>query len=99
MDPYVVVSMSGMTQQTKACYSAGKTPVWNEFMKFTIKSNDERIYLTVKDSDWFSDSFIGETAIPVYEFLGKNSVMSVNRWFSITFKGQPAGRVMLWSKY
>ena len=64
-----------------------------------MKSREDIIYFTVKDSDWFSDSFIGEVAINMSEFIGSESQFVMNRWFPIFFKGQNAGKILLWGKY
>ncbi|RZC91052.1 hypothetical protein C5167_028884 [Papaver somniferum] len=69
MDPYVVIKFGDQKRKSTVCKKQGKTPVWNEKLKFNVEYagyiRDEhpkyKLKFKIMDKDRFSkDDFIGE---------------------------------------
>ncbi|RZC77339.1 hypothetical protein C5167_001476 [Papaver somniferum] len=83
MDPYVVIKFGDQKRKSTVCKKQGKTPVWNEKLKFNVEYagyiRDEhpkhKLKFKIMDKDRFSkDDFIGELTIYVDDLLAQGMV-------------------------
>ncbi|MCL7031785.1 hypothetical protein MKW94_004798 [Papaver nudicaule] len=86
MDPYVVIKFGDQKRKSTVARRQGKTPVWNEKIKFDImdyagNTSDEhhppqyKLNLKIMDKDTFSkDDFVGELTICVDHLLAQGMV-------------------------
>ena len=75
---------------------AGKTPVWNQTFDIDVKYVGDDLYLEILDEDVCADDKVGETSIKLSALCANNGI---DEWFSIAYKGKPAGHVHLKSVY
>ncbi|KAI3854685.1 hypothetical protein MKW98_018806 [Papaver atlanticum] len=83
MDPYVVIKFGDQKRKSTVCKRQGKTPVWNEKLKFIVEYagniRDEhpqyKLSFKIMDKDRFSkDDFVGESTIYVDDLLAQGVV-------------------------
>ncbi|KAI3943668.1 hypothetical protein MKW92_026161, partial [Papaver armeniacum] len=83
MDPYVVIKLGHRKRKSSVCKRQGKTPVWNENLKFDVEYagdiRDEhpqyKLNFKIMDKDRFSkDDFVGELTIYVDDLLAQGMV-------------------------
>ena len=92
MDPVVEIHVGGRTYKTQCHNDGGKNPQWQDV--FTHVLNGEQDFtFSVLDIDKVSKSdLIGEGRVNLAETFQRHST---SNWCDITFKGKPAGKVLI----
>jgi len=92
MDPYVVVQIGTVKHATKYNQDGGKTPVWSDALTFKV-NGEPMIEFNVWDKDSMSaDDWVGGTTLPIQSITSNGSSSD---WYPLTYKGKPAGQLMI----
>ena len=67
------VTIGTQSQKTKTHRSAGKTPRWEETLRFKV-SNEEELKLEVYDEDLITHDLVGETTYFLDEIKAKKKI-------------------------
>eukprot|EP00347_Sterkiella_histriomuscorum_P014257 403361573 len=90
MDPYVKITIGATTLKTKTHNSAGKTPRWEETLKFKLSGSEEEIKIAVWDEDMTNDDLVGDTVYFLDEIKSKGKFQEAVK---LAYKGKEAGIV------
>lgn len=80
--------------KTKVLQGAGKLPIWNENFEMLVKYTGDDLQVKVYDEDTVSNDLIGFCSI---KFTGL--IQQTDHWYEIQYKGKPAGKVHLITKF
>lgn len=69
MDPYVEVTVNGVSQRTNVVKSGGRNPSWNQTLYFNAQPNDNIIFRIYDKDTLTRDDFIGEVCVPMNEVV------------------------------
>ena len=91
MDPYLELSIGG-TQilKTETKSGAGKTPVWDEQVKYEVKDMSQEVHFKVYDEDPGSDDVVGEATCSLADLCKE---IGSEQTFEIKYDDKAAGTV------
>ena len=94
MDPYVVVKVPTRDFQfkTKVHDAGGKKPKWNESVEIPVKYVGDDMDITVYDLDVLSSDHVGSVSLKFSTFCAAGGI---DDWFTLQYKGKPAGQIHL----
>lgn len=90
MDPFVKITIGSQSMQTKTHNSGGKTPRWEETLKFKLQGNEEELKLAVFDEDMTKNDLVGDTIYFLDEIKSRGKYSEAVK---IAYKGKEAGVV------
>lgn len=93
MDPFIIAMMGNQKHRGNVVQDGGKTPFFNDTFVFT-RGQEKSVFLEIRDKDdMTANDLIGISEIPLgrIELSGGKLV----DWFSVYYKKQPAGQIMV----
>lgn len=90
MDPYVKVTINGVTHKTQTHNSGGKNPRWEETLKFKLQGTEDEVHISVWDEDMTKDDLVGDTIYYLDEIKSKGKFQEMVK---LAYKGREAGIV------
>eukprot|EP00343_Euplotes_focardii_P011142 CAMPEP_0205830842 /NCGR_PEP_ID=MMETSP0206-20130828/42295_1 /ASSEMBLY_ACC=CAM_ASM_000279 /TAXON_ID=36767 /ORGANISM="Euplotes focardii, Strain TN1" /LENGTH=256 /DNA_ID=CAMNT_0053134865 /DNA_START=24 /DNA_END=791 /DNA_ORIENTATION=- len=91
-DPYVRVTVGGMTKKTQVIKKGGKDPEWTEYLDFETDGKVDSIAIEAKDADPLKDDLIGTVELPLDELINRGAK---EHWYTVQRKGKDQGEVAL----
>ena len=93
MDLYCKLKVGEKTEKTSVSQDTGKNPSWEDKIVFEVSNESDQVHFTLFDKDTFSDDYICEAWIPLFQNADYEG------WFTLLREGEDVGKIMVCIDY